>query len=107
METAGSQTAETVDNYLRRRMVWDLLLHEFRVNRPDDKTLGLVGTLASLALENVAGAQGRDLDSEPAPAFQRDKDHAECAALYGYVMGFSQAMKLATAGIPTHGTSGD
>lgn len=74
------------DGERRRRELWDRLLALFRHSRPDMDELALVTLVASLA-------GGQVFEARKTPPAEQDaieewaKDFAECAALYGYVLG--------------------
>ena len=96
---ADGLTAEHADAFVRRQALLARLLDLFRQHRPTSEQLELVSTLAEVAIDQVFAA--RQLT-----AAQREerhagvKDYAECAALYGYVLGYWQArQELARQGL--------
>jgi hypothetical protein len=98
-----STTAEAVDAHLRRHALWARLLDLFRTARPGDEQLAQVATLAEVAMDQVC--KSRRIDPQQATAQQETilaygRDFAECAALYGYVLGYWQGRheKLALDG---------
>lgn len=74
----------------RRQALWVRLVELFREHRPSREQLAQVATLAEVAIAQVFSAHRL-------PEGQRDErhrlvqDYAECAALYGYVLGYWQA----------------
>lgn len=77
---------------LKRAALWEHLLGIFRRRRPDDDQLDEVSTLAVVAIEQVFGAHQLS-EAEQDEVFTRVKDYAECAALYGYVLGYHRAQQ--------------
>jgi hypothetical protein len=82
-------TAERVDAFVRRQALWARLLDLFRTHRPTDEQLAQVSTLAEVAIDQVFSAH-RLTDAQRAERHGGVKDYAECAALYGYVLGYWQ-----------------
>lgn len=78
----------------KRRTLWDELLAIFRLRRPVDAELTEVSTLAEVAIDQVFAAH--QLSAEQQEKRHGDvKDYAECAALYGYVLGYARAKREA------------
>ncbi|GAC1408007.1 MAG: hypothetical protein NVSMB65_21950 [Chloroflexota bacterium] len=91
-EAIGShgQTADRVDAFVRRQALWARLLTLFRQQRPTEEQLDHVSTVAEVAIDQVFAAH----HLTPAQRDERHgdiKDYADCAALYGYVLGYWQA----------------
>lgn len=87
-------TAASADAFVRRQAVWNRLLELFREHRPTAEQLMQVSTLAEVAIDRVFSAHGltpEECDERHAAI----KDYAECAALYGYVIGYWQALQEA------------
>lgn len=83
-------TAERADAFVRRQALWARLLDLFREHRPTDEQLGYVSTVAEVAIDQVFGAH-RLSEAQQAERHTGIRDYAECAALYGYVLGYWQA----------------
>jgi hypothetical protein len=85
----GNKPAHTDDDtpYIpERSRLWNRLMAVFREEMPSDAALAEVSTLAEIAIDAVFDAHKIDRDHID----QRHgevKDYADCAALYGYVMG--------------------
>lgn len=83
-------TADRADAFVRRQALWARLLDLFRDHRPTDEQLRQVSTLAEVAIDQVFSAH--KLSEEQCQERHSEvKDYAECAALYGYVLGYWQA----------------
>ncbi len=88
--TATGDTSDRADGFVRRQALSFCLVRLFREHRPDRAQLAQVATVAEVAIEQVFRAHRL-------PEAQRDErhgqvqDYAECAALYGYVLGYEQA----------------
>lgn len=94
---AMTATALHADAWLRRRGLWGQLRAIFRDSQPTEVELGQVSTLAEVAIDQVF--QARDLgEGQQAALYGTVKDYAECAALYGYVLGYWQARQEIAAG---------
>lgn len=74
----------------KRAGLWEQLLGIFRRRKPAEEELTEVCTLAAVAIEQVFGAY-QTPEHEQDQEFARVKDYAECAALYGYVLGYHRA----------------
>ena len=93
---SSSRTADRADAFVRRQALWARLLDLFRHHRPTDDQLTQVSTLAEVAIDQVFSAY----HLSPEECTERHtmvKDYAECAALYGYVLGYWQARQEAEA----------
>ncbi len=91
---SSSRTADRADAFVRRQALWARLLDLFRHHRPTDDQLVQVSTLAEVAIDQVFSAY----NLSPEQCTERHgmvKDYAECAALYGYVLGYWQARQEA------------
>lgn len=85
--TAG--TSDRAAAFLRRQALWGRLLSLFRHHRPTEDQLVQVSALAEVAIDQVFAAY--KLSEAQMVARHGDvKDFAECAALYGYVLGLHQ-----------------
>lgn len=87
---ANRRTAARADAFVRRQALWSRLLLLFREHRPTDEQLTQVSTLAEVAIDQVFSAH-RLTETQRAERHGEVKDYAECAALYGYVLGYWQA----------------
>lgn len=95
MERRSSpRTADRADAFVRRQALWARLLDLFRHHRPTDDQLVQVSTLAEVAIDQVFSAYNLSPE-EVAERHGMVKDYAECAALYGYVLGYWQARQEA------------
>lgn len=74
----------------KRGSLWDQLLSIFRHRRPSEDELTEVSTLAAVAIDQVFSANQLS-EAEQLEQFGAVKDYAECAALYGYVLGYHRA----------------
>lgn len=84
------RTADRADAFVRRQALWARLLALFRHHRPTDEQLRQVSTVAEVAIDQVFS--GHKLSEEQCQERHGEvKDYAECAALYGYVLGYWQA----------------
>lgn len=83
-------TAERVDAFMRRQSLWARLLDLFRFHRPDEDQLAQVSTIAEVAIDQVFSAYKLS-EAQMLERHGGVKDFAECAALYGYVLGYWQA----------------
>lgn len=90
----GAATADAVDAQLRRQAVWSRLLQVFKEHRPDEEALSLVSTLAEVSIDQVFGAY-KLTPSQMVERHGAVKDFAECAALYGYVLGMHNGVEYA------------
>lgn len=88
-------TADRADAFLRRQALWSRLLDLFRQHRPTDEQLTQVSTLAEVAIDQVFTAYNLS-EEQCAERHTQVKDYAECAALYGYVLGYWQARQEIT-----------
>jgi hypothetical protein len=100
-------TAARADAFVRRQALWARLLDLFRHHRPTDDQLIQVSTLAEVAIDQVFSAYKLS-EAQQIERHGEVKDFAECAALYGYVLGFHQARQMAAQEmIPRHASAGD
>lgn len=79
-------TANRADEFVKRQGVWQRLTDIFRRKRPDEAALTQVSLIATVAIDQVFDALHVDA-AEQATLFPVVKDYAECAGLYGWVMG--------------------
>lgn len=83
-------TALRADAFVRRQALWSRLVDLFRHHRPDEAQLSQVSLLAEVSIDQVFSAyhltEAQQLERHGAV-----KDFAECAALYGWVLGYHQA----------------
>ena len=86
----SGETADRADAFVRRQALWARLLDLFRTHRPTDEQLMQVSTLAEVAIDQVFSAH-RLTEAQRDERHGGVKDYAECAALYGYVLGYWQA----------------
>ena len=84
------RTADRADAFVRRQALWARLLDLFRHHRPTEEQLGLVSTVAEVAIDQVFSAYNLT-EEQCRERHGVVKDYAECAALYGYVLGYWQA----------------
>jgi hypothetical protein len=84
------RTADRADAFVRRQALWSRLLDLFRRHRPTDEQLRQVSTLAEVAIDQVFSAY-RLTEEQQVERHGTVKDYAECAALYGFVLGYWQA----------------
>ncbi len=89
-QTPHTHTADHADAFVRRQALWAQLLILFREHRPTAQQLGQVSTLAEVAIDQVFSAH-RLTEAQREERHGSIKDYAECAALYGYVLGYWQA----------------
>lgn len=87
---SSRNTAERADAFVRRQALWARLLDLFRHHRPTEEQLNQVSTLAEVAIDQVFAAY-RLTEAQQLERHGGVKDFAECAALYGYVLGYWQA----------------
>jgi hypothetical protein len=83
-------TADRADAFVRRQSLWSTLIDHFRHHRPDEQQLTQVSTVAEVAIDQVFSAYNLT-DEQCRTRHGQVKDYAECAALYGYVLGYWQA----------------
>ncbi len=83
-------TAQRADAFIRRQALWSRLLDLFKHHRPDEATLAQVSLLAEVAIDQVFSAY-RLTEAQQLERHGAVKDFAECASLYGYVLGYHQA----------------
>ncbi|HEY8600353.1 MAG TPA: hypothetical protein VIL85_18095 [Thermomicrobiales bacterium] len=88
------RTADRADAFVRRQALWARLLDLFRHHRPTDDQLTQVSTLAEVAIDQVFSAYNLT-EEQCDERHGMVKDYAECAALYGYVLGYWQARQEA------------
>lgn len=93
-EQQGRATADVAESYIRRQAVWSALRNLFREERPTDQQLGQVSTLAEVAIDQVFAAY-KLTEEQQIERHGTVKDYAECASLYGYVMGYHQGLTAA------------
>lgn len=74
----------------KRRNLWDELLSIFRHRRPVEDELTEVSTIAEVAIDQVFSAHKLS-EQQQIERHGDVKDYAECAALYGYVLGYQRA----------------
>ena len=86
----SASTAERADAFVRRQALWARLLELFRHHRPTEDQLSQVSTLAEVAIDQVFSAYQLS-EAQQLERHRGVKDFAECAALYGYVLGYWQA----------------
>ena len=91
-------TADRADAFVRRQALWSRLHDLFRRHRPTEEQLGQVSTLAEVAIDQVFSAY-RLTEEQQNERHGGVKDYAECAALYGYVLGLHQGLALAREGV--------
>lgn len=84
------RTADRADAFVRRQALWTRLLGIFREHRPTNEQLEQVSTVAEVAIDQVFSAH-RLTEAQREERHGGVKDYAECAALYGYVLGYWQA----------------
>lgn len=79
--------------------LWEELKAVFKRHKVEAPTLERVSILSEVAISVVFSATGLD-DSQQHERHTFAKDYAECAALYGYVLGQAdaQAAQMAVAG---------
>lgn len=83
-----------------RAALWGRLQRIFRDHRPSGAQLGQVATLAEVAVDQVFDSY-QFTAAEREELFGSVKDYAECAGLYGFVLGYWQARNDAiAAGLP-------
>lgn len=103
MTATITNTADRCDAFVRRQALWSRLLDLFRHHRPSEDQLTQVSTLAEVAIDQVFQAYHLS-EAQQLERHGGVKDFAECAALYGYVLGYWQArqeMEAAqAAGVP-------
>jgi hypothetical protein len=87
---SSTNTAERADAFVRRQALWTRLLELFRHHRPTEDQLTQVSTLAEVAIDQVFSAYKLS-EAQQLERHGNVKDFAECAALYGYVLGYWQA----------------
>lgn len=87
---ARRRTADHADAFVRRQALWSRLLALFREHRPTAEQLQQVSTLAEVAIDQVFSAHHLT-EAQREQRHGDVKDYAECAALYGYVLGYWQA----------------
>ena len=86
----ATRTADRADAFVRRQALYTRLHDLFRRHRPTDEQLGQVSTLAEVAIDQVFSAHRLSAEQQ-VERHGGVKDYAECAALYGYVLGYWQA----------------
>lgn len=94
-------TSDRASAFLRRQALWGRLLSLFRHHRPTEDQLVQVSALAEVAIDQVFAAY----KLSEAQMVQRHgdvKDFAECAALYGYQLGYWQARQEIAQSIAPH-----
>jgi hypothetical protein len=98
---SSPRTADRADAFVRRQALWTRLHDLFRRHRPTDDQLTQVSTLAEVAIDQVFSAYNLSED-QIRERHGLVKDYAECAALYGYVLGYWQARQelLRDPGLP-------
>ncbi len=84
------RTADRADAFVRRQALWSRLLGIFREHRPTNEQLEHVSTVAEVAIDQVFSSH-RLTEAQREERHGGVKDYAECAALYGYVLGYWQA----------------
>ena len=84
------KTAASADAFVRRQALWARLTNLFRQHRPTEDQLTQVSTLAEVAIDQVFSAYKLS-EAQQLERHGGVKDFAECAALYGYVLGYWQA----------------
>jgi hypothetical protein len=96
------RTADRADAFVRRQALWARLTDLFRHHRPTEDQLGQVSTIAEVAIDQVFSAYSLT-EEQCRERHGLVKDYAECAALYGYVLGYWQARQevLHQSGIAT------
>ena len=85
-----SSTSERADAFVRRQALWSRLLDLFRHHRPTEEQLSQVSLLAEVSIDQVFSAYHLT-EAQQLERHGGVKDFAECAALYGYVLGYWQA----------------
>lgn len=75
-----------------RARLWETLLATFRHRRPDAAEMAELATLAEVAIDQVFAAHHTS-DSDQARQHGQVKDFADCAALYGYALGYRRALE--------------
>ncbi len=101
------RTADRADAFVRRQALWSRLLDLFRHHRPTEGQLGQVSTLAEVAIDQVFSAYNLT-EEQIRERHGMVKDYAECAALYGYVLGYWQArQEIAASGLVPAPIAGD
>ena len=104
---SSPRTADRADAFVRRQALWSRLHDLFRRHRPTDEQLYQVSTLAEVAIDQVFSAH-RLTEEQQVERHGGVKDYAECAALYGYVLGYWQArQELQQRGLVPALTSAD
>jgi len=103
-QASTRRTADRADAFVRRKALWTRLLDLFREHRPTEEQLTQVSTLAEVAIDQVFSAH-RLTEAQREERHGSVKDYAECAALYGYVLGYWQgrqevSRQAARAGAP-------
>ena len=88
-------TADRADTFLARQALHQRLINSFKDRTPDDRELAVVSHLAELAIDRVFAAYHLDA-STAAERHALVKDYAECATLYGYVLGFAAGRAAST-----------
>lgn len=88
--TPRDGTADRAEAFIQRQALWQRLTHIFRERRLTNEEMAQVATVAEVSIDKVFSAH------RLSPAQQDDrhmiaKDHAECAALYGYALGYARA----------------
>jgi hypothetical protein len=86
------RTADRADAFVKRQALWSRLIDLFRHNRPTDEQLGRVSTIAEVAIDQVFSAYHLT-EEECRERHGLVKDYAECSGLYGYVLGYNDAMQ--------------
>jgi len=98
-QASRTQTADRADAFVRRQALWVRLAELFRTHEPTNEQLTQVSTLAEVAIDRVFTAH-RLTEQQCGEQHGIVKDYAECAALYGYVLGYWQARQEAYCGTP-------
>jgi hypothetical protein len=98
-QSSRTQTADRADAFVRRQALWVRLLELFRTHQPTEEQLTQVSTLAEVAIDRVFSAH-RLTEAQCSERHGSVKDYAECAALYGYVLGYWQARQEVYCGTP-------
>lgn len=93
-ESGTGHTAAAAQGFIQRQALWKHLLNIFHHNRPTEDDLSRVGTLAEVAIDQVFSAY-RLTANEQQERHSAIKDYAECAALYGYVLGLHEGAQRA------------
>lgn len=89
-----------------RKRVWDGLLAIFRDRRPDDLELTQVSLIAEVAIDQVFSAH-RIAGDDAVKLHPQVKDYAECASLYGFVMGMALGRDAVTSAVRSALGAGD